>query len=187
MEQNINYYHHDNTQLHRDFGKQPNHDEKYFCVMCKEREPLTRPEKRSVIVEGSNLAGCWTDNSFKIGEHVDMEIVVGGTVRDRCRAWRRQYEHLPEPNDVIAVLGINDVGAGQSVEEIMEEFGEFRDCVMRHSEEHKHEKKSTFAICTSIQPPKHMCFDEENPYHHLQNGKNKKAIIQSLNAVSLQV
>ena len=64
----------------------------------------------------------------------------------------------------------------------MEEFREFRDCVMRHSEEHKHEKKSTFAICTSIQPPKHMCFNEEDPYPHLQNGKNKKAIIQSLNA-----
>ena len=39
-----------------------------------------------------------------------------------CEDLRTPFQHLPEPNDVIAVLGINNVGAGQSVEEIMEEL-----------------------------------------------------------------
>ena len=174
-------HHHDSTQQHRVFARETSKDGMYFCVICKKKEFLKLPERRNILVSSSTLAGFWGDSSFSTEVHFDAEIIVGGTIRDGCRAWRRQYEHLPESADIIAVLGINNVGNGQSVDQIMAEFGEFKDSVAAHSDKFKYTIKNTFTVCTLIQPPKFMCFNEEAPYPHLKNGANKKQLIESVN------
>ena len=144
-------------------------------------EPLKRPARRKILVSSSILAGFWQHASFHTDLHFDCEVIVGGRVRDGCRAWRRSFQHNPEPCDLIVCMGVNNLGDDQPIGDIIGEMKDFIAEVDEHSEFFRHEIPNTITFCTVIQPPKFVCFNEVNPYPHLGNGRNKKRDFEQLN------
>ena len=175
------YYHpHISTQTQRIFAEEANQD-RFFCIICKQQEVVKSPSRRKVVISSSTLANFYLDPSYKCENHFDVEILVGGKFRDGCRAWRRVYEHLSEPGDIILAMGINNISENQPLQDIMEELKEFHSDIKEHSNRHNHLVPNTLTICTVIQPPKFVCFSEERPYPHLTGGRNKKNQIEKLN------
>ena len=68
----------------------------------------------------SSLYGVWDKMSPSL-LHFDIDSIVGGKVRDMTRALERNYLHLPNRFEVTVVAGINNIGAGEKAEHIMEE------------------------------------------------------------------
>ena len=119
--------------------------------------------------------------SYKCENHFDVEILVDGKFCDGCRAWRGVYEPLPEPVDIILAMGINNISEGQTLPDILDELKESHTFVREHSVWCKHQIPNTLTICTVIQPPKYVCFNEEHPYPYLADGRNKKWQVEKLN------
>ena len=176
------YFHkHDSTQNQREFAKGQSNNAQFFCTICKGMEDLKRPTRRRILISSSTLAGFWEHSSFKTDLHMDCEVIVGGRVRDGCRAWRRSYMYNPEPCDIIVCMGVNNLGDSQPIPDIMQEIKDFASEVDRHSKIFSHEIPNTITFCTVIQPPKFVCFNLSNPYPHLADGRNKKFEFEQLN------
>ena len=128
-----------------------------MCPVCKIPEPVAIPamETRRVVMADSSLYGVWDKMPPKLKpQHFDIDSIVGGKVRDMTRALDRNYLHLPNRLEVIVVAGINNIGAGDKAEQIMEEILELKNVLRVHSEKWRHTPASFAVFCTVVYAPK---------------------------------
>ena len=153
------YHHHVSSQAVRDFAKMHQASQLFNCIMCKAEESVLHPPTRKVILTSSTLFNVWTSQELKLHQHVEIESVVGGRIRDLTRALLMLYLKHPEPLEVVVVAGINNIGERQSVPEIIEEIWELKDAVRAHSELHGHQEPSVVSFSTVIYAPKFCSLD----------------------------
>ena len=179
------HHHHFGTEAVRDLARAHQGGYKYHCVMCKGDESVIHPSTRKLILTDSSLYNVWTDGSLMMEVHVDMESIVGGRVRDMTRALIMQYLNHPERLEIIVLAGINNIGAGQPVAEILEEFNELREVVKAHSTMSGHSEPSVVSICTVLYAPKFCSLDVPRNFPNWVPPKgflNRRHDIECLNA-----
>ena len=86
--------------------------------------------------------------------HFDIDSIVGGKMRDMTRALESNYIHLPNRYEVIVVAGINNIGAGEKADQIMEEILELKKVLKNHSKKWGHSPPSFAIFCTVMYAPK---------------------------------
>ena len=157
------FHHHFSTQQLRDFAAKYRCRSlgTFTCPICKTEEPVELPTNvtRRVLLSSSTLFNIWENNNLRVNTHFEMEAVVGGRVRDLTRVLDKLYLHdKPNRVEVIAVCSINNIGDGQTPEDIIAEMKEMKELVAEHSKMFKHEPPSFVSFATCILPPKFCSF-----------------------------
>ena len=178
------HHHHISSESVRVFAKQ--HMKKYLfsCIMCKQLESVVRPSTRKVILTSSTLYNIWSQNSFKPSIHMEIESIVGARIRDLTRALMLLYLGNPERLELILVAGLNNVGDGQSVPDIMEEIEELKQAVVAHSTLYNHSIASVVSVSTVLYAPKFCSLDVPDSFPEWKpppGFKNRRTDIESLN------
>ena len=179
----------------REFATKHRSSKTYHCPMCKKEEPIELPENttRRVILASSILYNVWENPSLQMDQHVDMEAIVGGRVRDLTRALRFLYLNKPNRLEVIAMVSINNIGEGQEPAEIIQEMQFMKDLVSDHSKLHSHNPPSYVSFATCILPPKYCSFHVPKDAPDLAewvpaaNFHNRADKISSLNKMILEM
>ena len=70
------------------------------------------------------------------------------------RALIMNYIHMPNRMEVLVVAGINNIGAGEKAEQILEEKKELKNAVRNHRTMWSHNPPSYVVFCTVILEPK---------------------------------
>ena len=157
------YHHHfSTTAIRRMFmdenilDKQDRDKQTYMCPVCKEPEPVLIPtrETRRVVLACSTMYGIWDKPLPKNTPHFDIDSIVGGRVRDMTRALVKNYLHLPNRLEIVVIAGINNVGAGETAEEVIKEVEELKKVVRDHSIKWRHNPPSYAAVSTVMLAPK---------------------------------
>ena len=110
-------------------------------------------ETRRVVLDGDTMYGIW-DNLPANTEHFEMDSIVGGTVKDMTRALRKNYLQLSNRVEIMVIAGINNIGAGETAEEILNDMKVLKQVVADHSRNWGHSPPSYVVFCTVILPPK---------------------------------
>ena len=154
------YHPHFSTQHMREFATQYRSGKTYHCPMCKKEEPIELPKNttRRIILSSSILYNVWEYPTLQVSQHIDMEAIVGGRVRDLTRALRHLYLINPNRLEIIAMVAINNIGEGQEPEKIISEMQDMKDLVAGHSKLHNHNPPSYVSFATCILPPKYCSF-----------------------------
>ena len=154
------FHPHFSTQYMRQFSTQYRAGKTYHCPICKKEEPVELPETitRRVILSSSILYNVWEQPTLQVDQHVEMEAIVGGRVRDLTRALRFLYLSQPHRLEIIAMVSINNIGEGQEPEMIIQEMKFMKELVSDHSKLHSHDSPSYVSFATCILPPKYCSF-----------------------------
>ena len=153
------YHHHISSQAVRDLASRYQGGYKFQCIMCRQDESIIRPRTRKIVLTDSTLYNVWSYREMKLLTHMDIESIVGGRFRDLTRALIMQYLKFPERLEIIVVAGLNNVGDGQSVPDIIEELCEMKQTVEAHSSMNGHTEPSVVSICTVLYAPKFCALD----------------------------
>ena len=163
----------------------------YMCPICHLPEPVLIPasETRRVVLSDSTMYGIWTKKVPKDTIHFDIESIVGGKVRNFKTALMKSYLHMPNRFEILVVAGLNDIGAGHEVEEIIADMKEIRQVVKEHSDRWHHVPASYVTFCTilfapkfcSLQVPPHPPEPEIAMWVPPTNFRNRFAEMKSLN------
>ena len=86
--------------------------------------------------------------------HYDIDTIVGGKVRDMMIALRRNYLHMPNRLEVIVVAGINNIGANNKAETIIEDMKALKKVLEHHSDQWRHDPPSFVSFSTLMFAPK---------------------------------
>ena len=86
--------------------------------------------------------------------HFDIDTIVGGRVRDMTIALRRNYLHMPNRLEVVVVAGINNIGANDKAEKIIEDMKALKKVLEHHSEKWQHDPPSFVSFSTLMFAPK---------------------------------
>ena len=183
------FHPHFSTQYMRVFGTKYRSTNTYHCPMCKKEEPILLPENqtRRLILSSSILYNVWENHTLQLTQHIDMEAIVGGRVRDLTRALRHLYLDKPNRLEIVAMVSINNIGEGQSPEQIIQEMKDMKELVKEHSIYYKIDPPSYVSSATCILPPKFCSFSVPRDAPGLAewipspNFINKAAIIERLN------
>ena len=129
--------------------------ESYVCPICNEVESIIIPasETRRVVLSCDTMYGIW-DNLPDNTEHFEMDLIVGGTVEDMLKALVKNYLDLPNRVEIMVIAGINNIGAGETAEQIFHDMKQLKYVVADHSQKWGHSPASYVAFCTLILPPK---------------------------------
>ena len=179
------YHHHVSSQAVRDFAKTHQASKLYNCIMCKTEESVVHPTTRKIILTSSTLYNVWTLQELQLQQHVEIESVVGGRVRDLTRALLMLYLNHPERLEVVVIGGINNIGERQPVPEIVEEIWELKESVRAHSELHGHQEPSVVSFSTVFYAPKFSSLDLPPGYPEWvppPDFQNQRHNIECLNA-----
>ena len=154
------FHPHFSSQYMREFATRYRSGKTYHCSICKKEEPtdLQDTTTRRVILSSSILYNVWEYPTLKVSEHIDLEAIVGGRVRDLTRALRHLYLTKPNRLEIIAMVAINNIGEGQEPDEIVSEMKQMKDLVADHSTLHSHDPPSYVSFATCILPPKYCSF-----------------------------
>ena len=127
----------------------------YMCCVCKDLEPVSTPasETRRVVLADSSLYGVW-DKMPPSKVHYEIDTIVGGKVRDMTIALRRNYLHMPNRLEVIVVAGINNIGANNKAETIIEDMKALKKVLEHHSDQWRHDPPSFVSFSTLMFAPK---------------------------------
>ena len=127
-----------------------------MCPMCKELEPVVVPasETRRIVLADSSLYGVWDSPKLKNMIHFVIDSIVGGRVRDMTTAFMKNYNHMPNRMEIVVVAGINNIGAGDTPEQIAREMDVLKQLVREHSQKWKHNPPSYVVFCTVLYVPK---------------------------------
>lgn len=131
-----------------------NRQKEFWCLLCKELEPVERPETRHIILTSSTLYGVWKAVGFKPDLHMEIETIPGARYRDLLVVLKALYLAYPQRMDIVVACGLNNIGEGQAVPDIIDEVWELKNMVEAHSLSYKHQKKNTISFCTLLLPPK---------------------------------
>ena len=118
-------------------------------------ERVVRPSTRKIILTDSSLYNVWTYANLKTADHhMEIEAVVGARIRDLTKLIFKLYLKHPQRLEIVLVAGINNIGDGQPVSEIVEEIKELRESLQAHSTVYKHSMPSVLSISTVVYAPK---------------------------------
>ena len=179
------YHHHVSSQAVRDFARRHQNSLLYNCFMCRAEESVAHPTTRKVILTSSTLYNVWTYQELNLQEHMEIECVVGGRIRDLTRALLMLYLKHPERIEAVLIAGINNIGERQPVPDIIEELWEMKDTLRAHSELNGHRVPSVVSFSTVIYAPKYCSLDLPSGYPEWvppPNFLNQRQDIESLNA-----
>ena len=166
------YHHHFSTQQLRDFSSKYRSLGTFNCPICKKEEPIELPTNvtRRLLLSSSTLFNIWENPNLKVDSHFEMEAVVGGRVRDLTRALDKLYlRDKPNRLEIIAVCTINNIGDGQSPDQIMAEMKEMKDLLAEHSQLYQHDPPSFVSFATCILPPKFCSFSVPDKVSELRD------------------
>ena len=151
----VRHHHFSSTAIRRMAMTGKKIGQTFMCPVCKTPEPVTSPatETRKVVLADSSLYGVW-DKMSPSSMHFEIDSIVGGRVRDMTRALKKNYLHLPNRHEVIVVAGINNIGAGEKAEQVMEEMLALKKVLKEHSEKWRHTPPSFAVFCTVVYAPK---------------------------------
>ena len=147
-------HHHVSSEAVRVFAQQHMRKQLFNCFMCKIEESVERPATRKIILTTSTLFNVWTHTSFQPDIHMEIESIVGGRVRDLTRALMMLYLVKPERLEIIVIAGLNNIGDGQPVPEILDEIHELRMSVQAHTNMYEHNPPSVVSFSTLLYAPK---------------------------------
>ena len=156
MSNTIRHTHYSSSDIRRTMRYDPTNKDKTFrCPVCKEVEPVTIPatDTRRIVLADSSLYGVW-DKMPPSKIHYDIDSIVGGRVKDMTRALRRNYLHMPNRLEVIVVAGINNVGAKDSAEDIINDMKKLKLELKEHSDKWRHNPPSYVSFSTIMHAPK---------------------------------
>ena len=92
----------------------------FNCIMCKQSESIFRPDTRKVILTDSSLYNVWSyANLHTADHHMEIEAVVGARIMDLTRVIMMLYLKHPHRLEIIFIAGINNIGEGQPVTDIL--------------------------------------------------------------------
>ena len=151
------YHHHfSTTSIRRMLFEQSKGKGMFMCPICKELENVSFPasETRRVIMADSTLYNIWEQKLPKGTVHFDLDSIVGGRVRDMTRALIKNYLHLPNRYEIVVIAGVNNLGGGETAEEIIKEMEVLKSVVADHSKKWKHSPPSFAVFCTVVVAPK---------------------------------
>ena len=92
-----------------------------MCPICQTLESAVRGknEVHRVILSDSTLYGIWDSPQLpKVSTHFDIECIVGGRIRDLNLALKKSLLHNEYRFEIVVIGGINNIGEGQTGEEI---------------------------------------------------------------------
>ena len=168
----------------------------YKCPVCKTLEPCLIPptETRRIVLADSTLYGVWDQPTPKKSIHFDIDCIVGGKVQDITTALIKNYLHMPNRVEIIVVAGINNIGAGDSAEQISRYMDVMKQIVQEHSTKWKHDPPSYVSFCTVMLAPKfcslHIPADPERAEVALwvppPNFQNRYPEMKKLNDIIIQ-
>ena len=133
----------------------------FMCPVCHKLEPPMQPKEvtKRVILTSSTLFGVWEQHSLPtITQHLEIECIVGGRVRDLTRALKKNLLFLSNRVEIVVVAGINNIGDGQQPNSIVQEMKEMKEVVKQHSQENGHNPPSYVSFSTIILPPTFCSF-----------------------------
>ena len=105
-------------------------------------------------MSSSILYNLWENHTLQVNQHIDMEAIVGGWVRDLTRALRHLYLDKPNRLEIVAMVSINNIGEGQSPDQIIQEMKDMKELVKGHSIYYEIDPPSYVSSATCIHPPK---------------------------------
>ena len=148
------YHHHFSCVSIRRMIREP--VKTYLCPICKVVEPVSFPPTvtRRVVLSDSTLYGVWDQTLPANTTHFDIDSIVGGKVRDMTTALQKNYLHLTNRFEIVVLAGINNIGAGESAENIYKEVEEIKQVVFEHSTKWGHSPPSYVSVCTVALAPK---------------------------------
>ena len=151
----IRHYHYSSTEIRRMFLDQGTQTT-YPCPICHDLEPVVVPpmEVRRIVLSDSSLHGVWNQKLPQNTVHFDIDVIVGGRVRDMSRAFDKNYKHMPNRMEIVVVAGLNNIGAGETAEQIITEMEELKQMVGEHSKRWNHNPPSYVVFCTVLFAPK---------------------------------
>ena len=79
---------------------------------------------------------------------------MGGKVSCATLAFIAIYANKPEGIDIVVVTGINNIGIGQTNQQIVDELIRFKNVVNNHFEQFNINPPNTVSVCPVIRPPK---------------------------------
>ena len=85
---------------------------------------------------------------------MEIEAIVGGRIIDFTRALMMQYLVNPKRLELIVIAGLNNIGDGQPVLEILDEIHELRMSVQAHTSMYEHNTPSVVSFSTMLYVPK---------------------------------
>ena len=151
----IRHHHYSSTEIRRMFLDQGTQTT-YPCPICHDLEPVVVPpmEVRRIVLSDSSLHGVWNQTLPTNTVHFDIDVIVGGKVRDMGRAFDKNYKHMPNRMEIVVVAGLNNIGAGETAEQIIAEMEELKQMVGEHSKRWNHNPPSYVVFCTVLFAPK---------------------------------
>ena len=125
----------------------------HYSTTSIRRYHIPANETMRVVLACDTMYGIW-DNLPANTEHFEMDSIVGGTVKDMKRALVKNYLDLPNRVEIMVIAGINNIGAGETAEQIFHDMKQLKYVVADHSQKWGHSPASYVAFCTLILPPK---------------------------------
>ena len=149
------HHHFSSTSVKRMLFSQ--HQTTYMCPMCQTPEPTSFPptETRRIVLCDSSLYGVWSKPTRSNIVHFDIDSIVGGKVQDLTTALIKNYLHMPNRVEIIVVAGINNIGAGDTAEQVARYMAVMKQIVRDHSTKWRHETPSYVSFCTVVLAPKY--------------------------------
>ena len=191
------HHHFSSTSIRRMARNQPRGQAmNYMCPVCKTLEPCSIPptETRRIVLADSCLYGVWNQPTPDNTIHFDIDCIVGGKVQDLTTALLKNYLHMPNRVEIIVVAGINNIGAGDSAEQISRYMDVMKQVVEEHSKKWKHDPPSYVSFCTVLLAPKfcslHIPANPERPEVAMwvppPNFINRYSEVKKLNDIIIQ-
>ena len=153
--------HFSTTSIRRLFLEQkgdpnPEHERTFMCPICKQLELCLFPpsQTRRIVLTDSTMCGAWNKALPSDTIHFDMDSIVGGRVQDLTTALMKNYLHLPNRVEIIVMAGINNIGDGDTAQQIVRYMRVMKQIVKEHSIKWKHEPRSYVSFCTVPVAPK---------------------------------
>ena len=153
--------HFSTTSIRRMFLEQkgdtdPEHERTFMCPICKQLELCVFPpsQTRRIVLTDSTMYGAWNKALPSGTIHFDMDSIVGGRVQDLTTALMKNYLHLPNRVEIIVMAGINNIGDGDTAEQIVRYMRVMKQIVKEHTLKWKHEPRSYVSFCTVPVAPK---------------------------------
>ena len=153
--------HFSTTSLRRTFLEQkgdpdPEQERTFKCPICKSLELCLVPpsQTRRILLTDSTMYGVWNKTLPKNIIHFDMDSIVGGRIQDLTTALMKNYLHLPNRAEIIVMAGINNIGDGDTANQIIRNMRVMKQIVKEHSMKWKHVPPSYVSFCTVPLAPK---------------------------------
>ena len=132
---------------------------KWFCPICFTNEPieLIPTQTRRIVLTDSSLYGVWKPGLPRPKDltHFDIESIVGGRLQDLTTALMKNYLTYPARVEIIVLAGLNNIGDGDTAEQIIRYMDVMKSEVRDHSNHWEHDPPSYVSFCTVPFAPKY--------------------------------